>query len=749
MIDFRKISREVWSFFEETGIYLSNIGISTITPEAVAVCLWNKDCERPQNTEPLFWHSDRKGFVMYIAKNVIVPPEDYNEVSETDFNPDMLQGFESILSEYDSVTMKNLSEWLVDKWLPEHYPLYFPPTRKREFTTENHESMERENHINEIPSVIVNGDTPTRNPADDDESTSATINEYCDNMLAMAINGKLHRALGREKEMDDLLLYLAMSTKNCPALIGKPGTGKTAIAEELAFRLAYGDIPEPLKHLKLYRLDYSRIRASGQEEAIMRNIIDEAADDPNLVLFIDEMHLLINNHPQAPNLVAQMLKPPMARGEIKIIGATTYEEYSQNIESDQAFERRFNPINIKEPDTETTKIILRRSEARFNHGLMLSDETLYEAIKLTSKYIKNRYLPAKAIELIDQAAARIALRNDGVCTLTPDDLKRELAIKTGLPLERVSQDETIFLNSLEEKIHEIVIGQELAVQAVSDAIRLRRAGGGNNDRPIGSFLFLGTTGTGKTLLSKAVAQVLFGDKKKMVRLNMSEYRQENDTTKLIGSPPGYVGYEKGGDFTNAIIQNPYTVVLIDEFEKAHQSVHNLFLQVLDEGHLTDSHGRTVDFSNTVVIMTSNICQGEILSYLPKENVTIEDIESCTEMVMQRLKDYLPLELVNRFNKIVMFEPITFNDALKISELLLIKKEAELKSNDNIILQHNNDVIDFIATKGYDRELGARNIERTIEGFIETPLMNLMLKNHLNITCPIIAYVEDEQIKFRN
>lgn len=751
MIDFQKISREVWAFFEETGLYLRDIGISTITPEAVALCLWNSDCEHLQNTEPLFGHADRKDFVMYIARNIIVP-QDCNEVDETNFNPDMLDGFEWILSKYDSVTMKNLSKWLVEKWLPEHYPQYFPfyPTDERVSITEGHDPIETVEPISEVPSITVNGDfTPSRNPAVDDESTGATIKEYCDNMLAMAINGKLHRALGREKEMEDLLLYLAMSTKNCPALIGKPGTGKTAIAEELAFRLASGDIPKQLQHLKLYRLDYSRIRASGQEEAIMRNIIDEAADDPNLVLFIDEMHLLINNHPQAPNLVAQMLKPPMARGEIKIIGATTYEEYSQNIESDQAFERRFNPINIKEPDTETTKIILRRSEKRFNHGLILSDETLYEAIKLTSKYIKNRYLPAKAIELIDQAAARIALRNDGVCTLTPDDLKRELAIKTGLPLERVSQDEAIFLNSLEEKMHEIIIGQELAVKSVSDAIRLRRAGGGNDDRPIGSFLFLGTTGTGKTLLSKAVAQVLFGDKKKMVRLNMSEYRQENDTTKLIGPPPGYVGYENGGALTNEVIQNPYTVVLVDELEKAHRSVHNLFLQVLDEGHLTDNHGRIVDFSNTVVIMTSNICQDEILSKLPKENISKEDIESCADMVKQQLKNYLPLELINRFNKIVMFEPITFNDAMKISELLFNKKEIELKSNQSIILRHNNDVIDFIARQGYNRDLGARNIERAIEDLIETPLMKIKLENRLNITCPIIAYVEEEQIKFRN
>lgn len=722
MIDFRKISKEVWAFFEETGLYLRDIGISTITPEAVALCLWNKDCER-QNAEPLFYNSDRKDFVVYIASDVVVPQE-CNEVTETDFNPDMLRGFESILSEHDSVTMQNLSEWLVEKWLPEHYPQYFP-------------------------SVTVNGAfSPTRNPADDDESTGATIKEYCDNMLAMAVNGRLHRALGREKEMEDLLLYLAMSTKNCPALIGKPGTGKTAIVEELAFRLASGDIPNPLQHLKLYRLDYSRILASGQEEDIMRDIIDEAVNDPNLVLFVDEMHLLINDHPQEPNLVAQMLKPPMARGEIKIIGATTYEEYSKNIESDQAFERRFNPINIKEPDTETTKKILRRSEERFNHGLILGDDTLYEAIKLTSKYIKNRYLPAKAIELIDQAAARIVLRNDGVRTLTPDDLKSELAIKTGLPLERVSQDETVFLNSLEEKIHEIVIGQELAVKSVADAIRLRRAGGGNDDRPIGSFLFLGTTGTGKTLLSKAVAQVLFGDKKKMVRLNMSEYRQEFDTTKLIGPPPGYV-YENGGTLTNEIIQNPYTVVLVDELEKAHRAVHNLFLQVLDEGHLTDNHGRTVDFSNTVVIMTSNICQDEILSKLPKENISREDIESCAEMVRQQLKNYLPLELINRFNKIVMFEPITFDDALRISEMLLNRKETELKSNQNMVLRHDNGVIDFIAKQGYDRELGARNIERAIEDLIETPLMQIKLNNRLNITCPIIAFAKDEQIKFRN
>lgn len=723
MIDFRKISKEVWAFFEETGLYLRDIGISTITPEAVALCLWNKDCER-QNAEPLFYNSDRKDFVVYIASDVVVPQE-CNEVTETDFNPDMLRGFESILSEHDSVTMQNLSEWLVEKWLPEHYPQYFP-------------------------SVTVNGAfSPTRNPADDDESTGATIKEYCDNMLAMAVNGRLHRALGREKEMEDLLLYLAMSTKNCPALIGKPGTGKTAIVEELAFRLASGDIPNPLQHLKLYRLNYSRILASGQEEDIMRDIIDEAVNDPNLVLFVDEMHLLINDHPQEPNLVAQMLKPPMARGEIKIIGATTYEEYSKNIESDQAFERRFNPINIKEPDTETTKKILRRSEERFNHGLILGDDTLYEAIKLTSKYIKNRYLPAKAIELIDQAAARIVLRNDGVRTLTPDDLKSELAIKTGLPLERVSQDETVFLNSLEEKIHEIVIGQELAVKSVADAIRLRRAGGGNDDRPIGSFLFLGTTGTGKTLLSKAVAQVLFGDKKKMVRLNMSEYRQEFDTTKLIGPPPGYVGYENGGTLTNEIIQNPYTVVLVDELEKAHRAVHNLFLQVLDEGHLTDNHGRTVDFSNTVVIMTSNICQDEILSKLPKENISREDIESCAEMVRQQLKNYLPLELINRFNKIVMFEPITFDDALRISEMLLNRKETELKSNQNMVLRHDNGVIDFIAKQGYDRELGARNIERAIEDLIETPLMQIKLNNRLNITCPIIAFAKDEQIKFRN
>lgn len=766
MIDFRKISKEVRIFLEKTSEYLRNIGISTITPEAVAQCLWNNDCERPQNTEPLFWRIDRKDFVMYIANNVIVPPRDYNEVTETDYNPDMLQGFESILSEYDSVTMKNLSEWLVEKWLPEHYPEYFQSP-----IYDTWESREESPHVNEVepgpycgydeyrcridadesPLCIERniGFNVVRNPSDDDASTGETIIEYCDNMLAMAINGKLHRAIGREKEMEDLLLYLAMNTKNCPALIGKPGTGKTAIAEELAFRLASGDIPVPLRKLKLYRLDYSRIRASGQEEAIMRKIIDEAAEDPNLVLFIDEMHLLINNHPQAPNLVAQMLKPPMARGEIKIIGATTYEEYSQNIECDQAFERRFNPITIHEPDTETTKIILRRSENRFNHGLKLSDEALYEAIKLTSKYIKNRYLPAKAIELIDQAATRIALKGDGTINVTPEDLRCELSNKTGLPLERVSQDETIFLNNLEENLHQIVVGQDLAVKAVSDAIRTRRAGFGNDDRPIGSFLFLGTTGTGKTLLSKAVSQVLFGDKKKMVRLDMSEYREEVSTTKLIGPPPGYVGYENGGALTNAVIQNPYTVVLIDELEKAHPAVHNLFLQVLDEGHLTDNHGRIVDFSNTVVIMTSNICQSEILASLPEENITENDIESCTAMVQQQIKNYLPLELVNRLDKIVMFEPISFNDALRISDLILKNKESELRNNQNICLRHEHGVVEVIAKLGYSRQYGARNLERSVENLILTPLTQIKLQNILDIHAPIIAYEDRKEIKFRN
>lgn len=741
MIDFDKISSETWRFFEETGLFLREIGVSSIVPEAVAVCMWNKDCDRPPHSKPLLWQPDRGELIMHLAEQLNDLPK-YDEVVETDFSPDMLKGFEVILSENDSVTMKNLSEWLVGKWLPLHYPQFFPrsvESNKPVITPELPGQLSEDNCI-----------TPSnRNLLEEESLTGETVKEYCENMLALASKGKLHRALKREDEMKELLLYLAMKTKNCPALIGKPGTGKTALAEELAFRLFLGDVPDSLRDLKLYRLDYTTIRATGQEEVIMRKIIDEAKEDTNLVLFIDEMHLLINNHPQAPNIVAQMLKPPMARGEIKIIGATTYEEYTQNIESDSAFERRFNPIHIKEPDIETTKAILRRSESRFNHGLSLSDETIYEAIKLTSKYIKNRYLPAKAIELIDQAAARIELENRGTLSLTPDDIKRELSIKTGLPLERVSQDETVFLNNLENKLHEIVIGQNLAVQAVSDAIRLRRAGVGNDDRPIGSFLFLGTTGTGKTLLSKAVSKVLFGDSKKMIRLDMSEYGEENSTTKLIGPPPGYVGYENGGALTNAVLQNPYSVVLVDELEKAHRAVHNLFLQVLDEGHLTDNHGRVVDFSNTVVIITSNICQGEILSTLPKKNVTKEDIESCSNMVKQRLKDYLPLELLNRIDKTVMFEPIAFDDALRISELLLNNKVKEFKDKQNLCLHYEPGVIDFVTRKGYSREFGARNLERTIEDQISKPLTNIMLQNLLDTNKKIFAYVESDQVKFRN
>ncbi len=746
MVDFSKISAEVCELIKEVALLLRGLGIGTITPEAVVWGLWNWDCDRPEGVDPLFWSPDRQDFVMKVAGDIMASQSDA-EVNETDFSADMIRGFEAILSANEAVTLENLTEWLVGRWLPTHYPNYFtvpaPTTQPSGPSRVGNTTATNVDTTPEPPFV------PIRKPADDDAKTGATIKEYCDNMLALAINGKLHRAIGREKEMEDLLLYLAMNTKNCPALIGKPGTGKTAIAEELAFRLAAGNIPEPLRQLKLYRLDYSRIRASGKEEEIMRNIIDQAADDPELVLFIDEMHLLIHNHPQAPNLVAQMLKPPMARGEIKIIGATTYEEYQQNIESDQAFERRFNPITIKEPDVETTKTILRRSEARFNHGLTLSDEALYEAIALTSKYVKNRHLPAKAIELIDQAAARLSLQGSGVCELTPDDLKRELAAKTGLPLERVSQDETIFLNSLEEKMHEIVVGQDLAVSSVADAIRLRRAGGGNDDRPIGSFLFLGTTGTGKTLLSKAVAQVLFGDKKKMVRLNMSEYCQENDTTKLIGPPPGYVGYENGGTLTNAVLQNPYTVVLVDELEKAHPAVHNLFLQVLDEGHLTDNHGRTVDFSNTVVIMTSNICQKEILQMLPQEGVTQEDVNECVDMVMRQLSNHLPLELINRFNKIVMFEPILFSNAVMIAELLLEEKEEQLKAKQNISLRHEADVVEFIAHKGYSRELGARNINRAVEEYVENPLTQIKFRNLLNVNLPIVAYVGNDKVEFRN
>jgi len=706
------------------------------------------------------------------------------------------------------------------------------------------------------------------------EDTYNSLNKYAKNLTQLAHSGKLDPVIGRDDEIRRVLQILSRRTKNNPMLVGEPGVGKTAIAEGLAHRIVNGDVPENLKDKTIYSLDMGALIAGakykGEFEERLKSVVKEVtSSDGNIILFIDEIHTLVGaGGGEGAMDAANILKPALARGELRAIGATTLDEYQKYFEKDKALERRFQKVMVEEPDTESAISILRGIKEKYeaHHKVRIKDEAIIAAVELSQRYIPNRYLPDKAIDLMDEAAAKLRMEinskpeeldvldrkimqleieieaikreNDdeklrllnadlanlkeernalftkwqGEKTLvdeiqavknnieqykldaeraeregnygkvaelrygkikqeeakleslqkeveghemsmikeevTREDIAEVIAKWTGVPVTKMMQGEREKLLHLEEELHKRVVGQEEAIAAVSDAIRRSRAGLQDPKKPIGSFLFLGTTGVGKTELAKALAEYLFDDENAMTRIDMSEYQEKHAVSRLVGAPPGYVGYDEGGQLTEAVRRRPYSVVLLDEIEKAHPDTFNILLQVLDEGRLTDNKGRTADFKNTIIIMTSNMGSHLIQESFEKYKDTEEATEKAKEEVLQLLKQTVRPEFINRIDDIVMFAPLTQADIRQIVRLQL-NSIIKLVARENIVLEATNEAIDYLAERGYDPQFGARPVKRVLQKEVMNALSKEILKGNIKAGSLILIDSFDNGLVFRN
>ena len=710
------------------------------------------------------------------------------------------------------------------------------------------------------------------------EDTYQSLNKYAVNLIEAARNGKLDPVIGRDEEIRRVLQILSRRTKNNPILIGEPGTGKTAIVEGLAQRILRGDVPENLKNKQLYSLDMGALVAGakykGEFEERLKSVINEVKkSEGNIILFIDEIHTLVGaGKGEGAMDAANILKPALARGELRSIGATTLDEYQKYFEKDKALERRFQTVMVDEPDTASSISILRGLKERYenHHQVRIKDEAIIAAVELSNRYITDRFLPDKAIDLMDEAAAKLRMEVDSVpeeldeitrkikqLEIEREAIKREndtakleqigkelselkeqessykakwqsekalvnkiqqnkveienlkfeaekaeregdygkvaeirygklqalnkeieetqqklhqmqgdkAMIKeevdaediadvvsrwTGIPVSKMLQSEREKLLHLEDELHKRVIGQDEAIEAVADAVRRSRAGLQDPKRPIGSFLFLGTTGVGKTELAKALAEFLFDDESMMTRIDMSEYQEKHTVSRLIGAPPGYVGYDEGGQLTEAVRRKPYSVVLFDEIEKAHPDVFNILLQVLDDGRLTDNKGRTVNFKNTIIIMTSNLGSSYIQSQFEKINDQNHDriVEETKKEVMEMLKKTIRPEFLNRIDEIIMFQPLD-KDQIKQIVRLQINGIQKMLADNGVTLQMTEEAVEFLATAGFDPEFGARPVKRAIQRYLLNDLSKKLLAQEVDRTKPIVVERSADGLKFRN
>ena len=695
------------------------------------------------------------------------------------------------------------------------------------------------------------------------EEEKSPLEKFGVNLTQMAREGKLDPVLGREKEINQVIEVLLRRTKNNPVLVGDPGVGKTAIVEGLAQRIVTKEVPPELQDKEIIGIDMGSLLAGskyrGEFEERLKALLDEVKEKENTILFIDEIHTVVGaGKAEGAVDAANMMKPALARGEIRVIGATTVDEYRKYIEKDPALERRFQPIYVEEPSEEDTIEILKglRQKLEQHHKVKISDEAIEAAVKLTKRYVTFRKLPDKAIDALDQASAKKklsiislppeaqeierkikaleeeimkaslegnyereaqlkiekanlerkkqeVLKSTGGVDLkikslkekieeldseiikaaekgdyereaqlkiekvnlekelktleskkmqemvvTWDDVARVISEWTGIPLSRLKEEEKERLLHLEDELHKRVIDQEHAVKAVSEAIRRARAGLKDPKRPIASFLFLGPTGVGKTELSKSLAELLFGSEDALIRLDMSEFKEEHSVAKLIGAPPGYVGYEEGGKLTEAVRRKPYSVILLDEIEKAHPRVFDLFLQVLDDGRLTDSHGRTVDFRNTVIIMTSNIGSQYLLNIPVDASEELMDIEfnKAKERVLEELKHFFRPEFLNRIDEIIVFKPLTMRELSKIIDLLIKDVNRRLMER-NIVIEIKEEAKKELVKRGYDPAFGARPLKRVVQRYIETPLADKIIRGEIKEGDKVTVEIENGEFKF--
>lgn len=574
-------------------------------------------------------------------------------------------------------------------------------------------------------------------PSQSKSQTSPTLNQFAINLTHKAQSGQLDPVIGRTAEIDQLIRVLARRSKSNGILVGDPGVGKTAIVEGLALKIVEKNVPEILKSVQIYNLNLTALLAGtsyqGELEDRLSNLIKEVKRQGNLIIFIDEIHMIMGaGGASGAMTAANILKPALARGDLNVIGATTVDEYRQHIEKDSALERRFEPIKVSEPSPEDTLKILKSVATKLtkHHGITLDEPVLKASIDLTTRYLQNRFLPDKAIDVLDEATsgAKIA----GHETVTVEDLKKILSQRTGIPITSLTQKESLELLDLDKKIKSQIIGQDQAVKAITDVIKRARAGLKDEARPIGSFLLLGPTGVGKTELAKALARTVYKSEKAMVRLDMSEFTESHTADKLIGAPPGYVGYEEGGQLTNPIRQHPYSLILMDELEKAHPKVFDIFLQVLEDGRLTDSQGHTADFKNTIIIMTSNIDVGSEL----QANVDPDEVGTSLEPekvnrtdLMKALSSYLRPEFLNRIDDIILMNKLTLENIKKIARLQLNDVITRLDKKD-IKLTIPDTTLNKLAELGNVSEFGARPLRRLIQNHIEEPIAELIIAGKL-------------------
>ena len=592
-------------------------------------------------------------------------------------------------------------------------------------------------------------------PSTKDDSKAKTLREFTRDLTADARSGRLDPVIGREEEIQRVIQILSRRTKNNPCLIGEPGVGKTAIAEGLAEKIVLGDVPDNLLDKKLLSLDLSGMVAGtkyrGEFEERIKKVLEEIRKAGNVLLFIDELHTIVGaGSAEGAVDAANILKPALSRGEIQVIGATTLNEYRKYIEKDAALERRFQPVQVGEPSQEATLEILKglREKYERHHSLQITDEALEAAVKLSVRYINDRFLPDKAIDLVDEAAAGVHVAARPGLLVTAADVAAVVSRWTDIPVTGLDKDETERLKNLEAELKKRIIGQDEAVSAVARAIRRSRVGLKDPARPVGSFLFLGPTGVGKTELCRALAATVYGDERAMIRLDMSEYMEKHTVSRLIGSPPGYVGYEDGGQLTEKVRRKPWSVVLFDEIEKAHEDVWSILLQIMDDGHLTDSTGRRVDFSNTVIVMTSNVGAKAITAARPRLGFAAGERsgeDDMREQVMAELKNTFRPEFLNRIDETIVFHRLTEEDMYAITQTLLdgVKKRFE-KLGLRLIVP--DETARFLADAGHDDAFGARPLRRTVQRSIEDAAAELLLEGRAHSGDSISALVAQGAVK---
>ncbi len=566
----------------------------------------------------------------------------------------------------------------------------------------------------------INSTSP-QNPEPGRTGEMSTLKNFAENLTQKAASGQLDPVIGREQEIDQLIRVLARRNKSNAILVGDPGVGKTAIVEGLALKISQKDVPPILAGVQIYSLSLTNLLSGasyqGELEERLNSLIKEVKRQGNIIIFIDEIHMIMGaGNASGAMTAANILKPALARGDLNVIGATTQNEFRQYIEKDPALERRFEPIKVDEPSpTATLQILVKVAEKLTkHHGVTIDKAVLQAAIDLTTRYVQDRFLPDKAIDVLDEATsgAKIA----GKTSITVEDLQQVIAQKTGIPITTLTAKESLELQNLEEKLETQIIGQNQAVKAIADVIKRSRAGLKDPNRPIGSFLLLGPTGVGKTELAKALARTVYQSEKAMVRLDMSEFTEAHTADKLIGAPPGYVGYEEGGQLTNPIRHHPYSLILMDELEKAHPKVFDIFLQVLEDGRLTDSQGHLADFKNTIIIMTSNID----VSDTPHSDRTA---------LMKTLSSYLRPEFLNRIDDIIIMNSLTLTNIKQIARLQLNQVINRLKAK-NITLTVPDAALDKLAQAGNIAQFGARPLKRLIQEKIEEPLAELIIAGKL-------------------